>query len=135
MDLNSSRVQELILKNRQFTIRDSPAALQLTIKTTGSCLGIDGMQKTSLQRRSIKTLLSWEKSAEVDVNRDCIERLWYFSGIYEPNVQMYRGLFLFQRHSPNYEKRQFVLSGLSVRLSVRQEQLCSHWTNVHEIGK
>jgi hypothetical protein len=39
MDLNSLRVQELIFKNRQFTIRDAPAALQMTIKTAGSTSG------------------------------------------------------------------------------------------------
>jgi len=40
---------------------------------------------------------------------------------------------LFQTPSPNYEKRLFASSGLSVRLSFRLEHLCSQWTDVHEI--
>ena len=63
----------------------------------------------------------------------------------EPNCQ---ALFKFKTSLPNGQNRlpcgtftklqkatiSFVMSAcLSVRLSIRMEQLCSHWTDFHEI--
>jgi len=66
MDLNPSRVQKLILKNQQFTIRYPTPALQLTIKTAGSTSGKRCDVETKFAAMKYKTLLRWEKNTEVD---------------------------------------------------------------------
>jgi hypothetical protein len=74
MDLNSSRVQELILRNRQFIIPDPSAALQITIKTAGSTSGNKCDVENKYAAKKHKSLLSWEKKAKVGGDCDCAER-------------------------------------------------------------